>query len=275
MMYKSGARGSLSNFTQLVGTRGLIINPKGQMVDSPITSSFFDGLSAHEFFISAHGARKGMADVALKTSDSGFLTRKLADSLQNVLVTEEKCSDQLGIEVESLIDQSYINPVIVEELGQRIVGRYSAKRIVDGEGKVICEEGDLITTDIAQRVKEDRKNKVSIYSVLSCLSKKGVCQRCYGIDLCTRRPVVLGTPVGIIAAQSIGEPGTQLTMRTFHTGGVAGELDITQGLPKVKSILELHSPDTRFKSLISPLKGRIDFVEKDYDMADIEKEKSV
>ena len=238
MMSDSGARGNPSNFTQLAGMRGLMANPAGRIIELPIKSSCREGLTVQEYFISTHGARKGLADTALKTADSGYLTRRLVDVAQDVIVREEDCGTDRGIEIGPIMD----GPEVIETLEERLVGRYARKTVRHPEtGEVIVRANELITEDKARAISKAGIEKVWIRSAFTCNTRHGVCKKCYGINLATGEEVEVGEAVGIIAAQSIGEPGTQLTMRTFHTGGVAGD-DITQGLPRVQELFEARNP---------------------------------
>ncbi|ATZ21134.1 DNA-directed RNA polymerase subunit beta' [Mesoplasma coleopterae] len=237
VMADSGARGNVSNFTQLVGMRGLMNDTKGDIKEIPIKSSFREGLSVSEYFVSTHGARKGMADLALKTADSGYLTRRLVDVSQEIVVVNEDCKANKGFEIEAVIDTKHNNVIV--PLKDRIVGRYSFNDIKDVKGNIVIAKDTLIESKEADAIVAAGITKVTIRSVLTCDNQKGVCQRCYGRNLATASLVKIGEPVGVIAAQSIGEPGTQLTMRTFHTGGVAGDADITQGLPRIKELLDV------------------------------------
>ncbi|MBB6447523.1 DNA-directed RNA polymerase subunit beta' [Bacillus benzoevorans] len=238
MMSDSGARGNASNFTQLAGMRGLMANPAGRIIELPIISSFREGLTVLEYFISTHGARKGLADTALKTADSGYLTRRLVDVAQDVIVRDDDCGTDRGILVSALKDGTEI----IEALDERLIGRYARKAIRHPETKeVIVPENGLITEDLAIEITEANIEEVWIRSAFTCNTRHGVCKKCYGRNLATGQEVEVGESVGIIAAQSIGEPGTQLTMRTFHTGGVAGD-DITQGLPRIQEIFEARNP---------------------------------
>ena len=258
-MSDSGARGNASNFTQLAGMRGLMANPAGRIIELPIKSSFREGLSVLEYFISTHGARKGLADTALKTADSGYLTRRLVDVAQDVIIREEDCGTDRGLTIGALMDGTEV----IETLEERIVGRYAKKTIRHPEtGEIILERDNLITQDIARKIIDAGIEKVSIRSAFTCNTKHGVCKKCYGINLATGEEVEVGEAVGIIAAQSIGEPGTQLTMRTFHTGGVAGN-DITQGLPRIQEIFEARNP--KGQALISEIKGVVTEVEESRD----------
>ncbi len=249
MMSDSGARGNASNFTQLAGMRGLMANPAGRIIELPIISSFREGLTVLEYFISTHGARKGLADTALKTADSGYLTRRLVDVAQDVIVRDDDCGTDRGLLVAALKDGTEI----IEALDERLIGRYARRAIRHPETKaVIVPENGLITEDLATEVVEAGIEQVWIRSAFTCNTRHGVCKKCYGRNLATGQEVEVGEAVGIIAAQSIGEPGTQLTMRTFHTGGVAGD-DITQGLPRIQEIFEARNP--KGQAVISELDG--------------------
>ncbi|WP_338450516.1 DNA-directed RNA polymerase subunit beta' [Niallia oryzisoli] len=238
MMSDSGARGNASNFTQLAGMRGLMANPAGRIIELPIISSFREGLTVLEYFISTHGARKGLADTALKTADSGYLTRRLVDVAQDVIVREDDCGTDRGLLISALKDGTEI----IESLDERLIGRYTRKAVKHPETKeVIVPENSLITEDLAVEIMKANIEQVWIRSAFTCNTRHGVCKKCYGRNLATGQEVEVGEAVGIIAAQSIGEPGTQLTMRTFHTGGVAGD-DITQGLPRIQEIFEARNP---------------------------------
>jgi len=238
MMSDSGARGNASNFTQLAGMRGLMANPAGRIIELPIISSFREGLTVLEYFISTHGARKGLADTALKTADSGYLTRRLVDVAQDVIVRDDDCGTDRGLLVSALREGTEI----IESLDERLIGRYARKAIKHPETKeVIVPENGLITEDLAVEIVGANIEEVWIRSAFTCNTRHGVCKKCYGRNLATGQEVEVGEAVGIIAAQSIGEPGTQLTMRTFHTGGVAGD-DITQGLPRIQEIFEARNP---------------------------------
>ncbi|MFC4713802.1 DNA-directed RNA polymerase subunit beta' [Planococcus dechangensis] len=251
MMSDSGARGNASNFTQLAGMRGLMANPAGRIIELPIKSSFREGLTVLEYFISTHGARKGLADTALKTADSGYLTRRLVDVAQDAIVRENDCGTDRGLLVGALMEGTEV----IEELEERIVGRHAKKTVRHPETKeVIVERDALITQDLARLVIESGLKEVTIRSAFTCNTKHGICKKCYGTNLATGDEVEVGEAVGIIAAQSIGEPGTQLTMRTFHTGGVAGD-DITQGLPRIQEIFESRNP--KGQAVISEITGTI------------------
>ena len=256
IMMNSKARGSISNFTQLAGMRGIMQKPNGEPVEIPIKSSFRDGLSVSEFFLSTHGARKGSADTALKTADSGYMTRRLVDVSQDLIIREEDCGTIQGVTVREFTDEK--NGVI-EPLYDRIVGRYTNKKVINPETKdVIIDKNALITESIADKIVKAGIKEVEIRTVLTCKTDHGVCRHCYGVNLATGNMVEIGEAVGIMAAQAIGEPGTQLTMRTFHTGGVAGA-DITQGLPRVEELFEARSP--KGKSTIAEVDGKITKIE--------------
>ena len=249
MMSDSGARGNASNFTQLAGMRGLMANPAGRIIELPIISSFREGLTVLEYFISTHGARKGLADTALKTADSGYLTRRLVDVAQDVIVRQDDCGTDRGLLIRSLKDGTEV----IEPLDERLLGRYARKAIKHPvTNKVIVPENGLITEDLTVEVSEANVEEVWIRSAFTCNTRHGVCKKCYGRNLATGQEVEVGEAVGIIAAQSIGEPGTQLTMRTFHTGGVAGD-DITQGLPRIQELFEARNP--KGQSVISEIEG--------------------
>ncbi|SFC99045.1 DNA-directed RNA polymerase subunit beta' [Bacillus sp. OV322] len=251
MMSDSGARGNASNFTQLAGMRGLMANPAGRIIELPIKSSFREGLTVLEYFISTHGARKGLADTALKTADSGYLTRRLVDVAQDVIVREDDCGTDRGLLISALKDGTEI----IEKLEERLIGRHARKAIKHPEtNEVIVPENGLITEDLAIYIEEVGVEQVWIRSAFTCNTSHGVCKKCYGRNLATGQEVEVGEAVGIIAAQSIGEPGTQLTMRTFHTGGVAGD-DITQGLPRIQEIFEARNP--KGQAIISEIEGTI------------------
>lgn len=254
IMSDSGARGSLSNFTQLLGMRGLMSNPKGETMELPIKSSFREGLTASEFFISTHGARKGSTDTALKTADSGYLTRRLVDVAQEVIISEDDCGTDRGFVVTELYNND--DKSVIVPLYDRLVGRFSQKDIFHPETKkLIVSGGELITEVLADEIVNAGIKEVEIRSVLGCIAKGGICRKCYGRNLATGNVVELGEAVGIMAAQSIGEPGTQLTMRTFHDGGVAGGADITQGLPRIQELFEARNP--KAKSIISEIEGDV------------------
>ena len=253
MIINSGARGSANQLGQLAGMRGIMAKPDGGQVEIPILASFREGLDVQEFFLSTHGSRKGTADTALKTADAGYLTRRLVDVVQDIIVKEEDCGTIQGIEVEAFVDE---NGSMIETFRDRIVGRYSNQKVLHPETKeVLVDKGALITERIADKIVEAGITKMEIRSVLTCKSASGVCQKCYGLNLATGNVVEVGEAVGIMAAQSIGEPGTQLTMRTFHTGGVASAADITQGLPRVEELFEARIP--KAKATIAEINGKI------------------
>ncbi|RWR10606.1 DNA-directed RNA polymerase subunit beta' [Siminovitchia fortis] len=259
MMSDSGARGNPSNFTQLAGMRGLMANPAGRIIELPIKSSFREGLTVLEYFISTHGARKGLADTALKTADSGYLTRRLVDVAQDVIVREDDCGTDRGLLVSALKDGTEE----IESLEERLIGRFTRKKIVHPEtGDIIINENTLITEDTAKEIVNAGIEKVWIRSAFTCNTRHGVCKKCYGRNLATGSVVDVGEAVGIIAAQSIGEPGTQLTMRTFHTGGVAGD-DITQGLPRIQELFEARNP--KGQAVISEISGVVTAINEGRD----------
>ena len=258
MMMDSGARGNISNFSQLAGMRGLMAAPNGRIMELPILSNFREGLSVLEMFFSTHGARKGMTDTALKTADSGYLTRRLVDVAQDVIIREDDCGTDRGLLITSITD----GKEMIEPLEERLVGRYTKKSIKHPEtGEVLVPADVLVTEDMARQVVNAGVTEVTIRSVLTCNTRHGVCRHCYGINLATGDAVEVGEAVGTIAAQSIGEPGTQLTMRTFHTGGVASSSDITQGLPRVQEIFEARNP--KGEAVITEVKGEVTAIEED------------
>lgn len=243
MMANSGARGSTNQIRQLAGMRGLMADPSGQIIEMPIRTNFREGLTVLEFFISTHGARKGLADTALRTADSGYLTRRLVDVSQDVIIREEDCFENAGVGVKGVWVSDVTNgKEKIEPLEDRILGRYTVEEIIDPQtGEVIVGANQFIDHIAVDRISKAGITKVHVRSVFTCRSEHGVCAKCYGANMATGDPVSIGEAVGIIAAQSIGEPGTQLTMRTFHTGGVAGN-DITQGLPRVEELFEARKP---------------------------------
>ena len=252
MMSQSGARGNVNQLRQIAGMRGLMASTTGKTVEIPITSSFREGLDALEYFISAHGARKGLADTALRTADSGYLTRRLVDVSQDIIVREHDCGTDEGIIVTDIKDGNQI----IEKLSERLVGRYPLEDIIDPTTKeVIIDTDTMITEAIADKIVAAGIESVKVRSVLGCKTKHGVCCKCYGMGLATRDEVNIGESVGIIAAQSIGEPGTQLTMRTIHSGGVAGVADITQGLPRVEELFEARKP--KGLAIITEIDGKV------------------
>ncbi len=261
MMMHSGARGNISNFTQVAGMRGLLAKPNGEPVEIPVLSNFREGLSVSEFFLSSHGSRKGSADTALKTADSGYLTRRLVDVSQDLIIKEEDCGTENGVVVRDFINDK--TGAVIESLYDRILGRFSNKKIIHPETKeVICDKLTYITEQIADKIIEAGIKEVEIRTVLTCNTHGGVCQKCYGRNLATGNLVEVGEAVGIMAAQSIGEPGTQLTMRTFHTGGIAGGEDITQGLPRVTELFEARNP--KGKATIAEIDGKITKIDDDH-----------
>lgn len=263
MMSDSGARGNASNFTQLAGMRGLMANPAGKIIELPIKSSFREGLTVLEYFISTHGARKGLADTALKTADSGYLTRRLVDVAQDVIVREADCGTDRGLTVTALQDGTEL----IEPLVDRLIGRTAFYDVKHPEtNEVIVKADELITEDQAKQITNSGIEEVTIRSAFTCNTKHGVCQKCYGRNLATGADVEVGEAVGIIAAQSIGEPGTQLTMRTFHTGGVAGD-DITQGLPRIQELFEARNP--KGQAVISEIYGTVQEIKEVKDKQEV------
>ena len=256
MMADSGARGSMNQIRQLCGMRGLMSDPSGRTIELPVKACFREGLSVLEYFISSHGGRKGLADTALKTADSGYLTRRLVDVAQNVIVREEDCSAgsrPQGMWIEAFRGSG--KDEIIEKFEDRIVGKYVIDDVVNPTtGEIICPGDTMITDDLAAEIVKAGISKLYMRTVLTCRSEHGVCCKCYGSNMATGKPVNLGEAVGVIAAQSIGEPGTQLTMRTFHTGGVATSDDITQGLPRVEELFEARKP--KGCAVISEVSGR-------------------
>ena len=258
MMMDSGARGNISNFSQLAGMRGLMAAPNGKIMELPIISNFREGLSVLEMFFSTHGARKGMTDTALKTADSGYLTRRLVDVAQDVIIREDDCGTDRGLVIADIAT----GKEMVEPLFERLVGRYTRKSVLHPEtGEMIIGDDTLISEDIARKIIEADVKEVTIRSVFTCKTPHGVCKHCYGINLATGDAVEVGEAVGTIAAQSIGEPGTQLTMRTFHTGGVASSSDITQGLPRVQEIFEARNP--KGEAIITEVTGTVESIVED------------
>ena len=250
MMVKSGARGNMNQLRQIAGMRGLMASTTGKAVEIPIKSSFADGLDALEYFISAHGARKGLSDTALRTADSGYLTRRLVDVSQDIIVRERDCGTNEGIIIYDIKDENQI----IEKMQERLIGRYAVNDVIDpNTNELIVDNDTMITEAIADKIIAAGIERLEVRSVLGCHSKHGVCQKCYGMGLARRNLVSIGESVGIIAAQSIGEPGTQLTMRTIHSGGVAGVADITQGLPRVEELFEARKP--KGLAIISEIAG--------------------
>ena len=259
IMIDSGARGNMSNYNQMAGMRGLMMKPTGEAVEIPITSSFSEGAEVSEFFLATHGARKGAVDTALKTADAGYLTRRLVDVVQDIIVKEDDCGTQEGVTVTEF--QNEKDGTIIESLRDRIVGRYTNKPILDPETKeVLYERNTYITEQIADKILEKGIKEVPIRTVLTCKTEHGVCRKCYGRNLATGHVVELGEAVGIMAAQSIGEPGTQLTMKNFNSGGVAGGDDITQGLPRVQEVFEARKP--KGKATIAEINGVVSKIDE-------------
>ena len=252
MMADSGARGSMAQIRQLAGMRGLISNTAGKVIEVPIRDSYREGLNVQEYFISSRGARKGLADTALRTADSGYLTRRLVDVAQDVIIRDVDCGTETGLEISAIMDGNHE----IEKLSERLVGRYLLEDFVNAEtGEILVSKDKMMTVADAKKICDTGATKVKIRSILSCHSHHGVCIKCYGANLATGKPVTVGEAVGIVAAQSIGEPGTQLTMRTFHTGGIASTEDITQGLPRVEELFEARRP--KRCGLIAKINGRV------------------
>ncbi|HKL44596.1 MAG TPA: DNA-directed RNA polymerase subunit beta' [Candidatus Absconditabacterales bacterium] len=257
-MVDSGARGSQTHMTQISGMKGLVVNPKGEIIELPIKGSFVEGLKPTEYFISAHSGRKGKADTALRTADSGYLTRKLCDSSQEVIVRTEDCGTEKSIYLSK--EESEIRG---ESFFDMLYGRVLAKDVEDDKGVIILKKGELLNKENINLLKNDNIDGVYYRSPLTCRTSSGVCQKCYGMDLSTRKMVDIGVPVGIIAAQSIGEPATQLTMNTFHQGGVAGGADMAQGIDRIKQLFEVRSP--KKPAVVAPFDGKVIFSEKGAD----------
>ena len=255
MMADSGARGSMSQIRQLAGMRGLIANTSGKTIEIPIRANYREGLNILEYFISSRGARKGLADTALRTADSGYLTRRLVDVSQEVIIREDDCGTTEGIEVFEI----KAGPESIEPLGERLIGRYLVEDFLDKKGNVLVSKDKMMNDNDAKLILDTGAERVKIRSVLHCRAKNGVCKKCYGASLANGKPVTVGEAVGIIAAQSIGEPGTQLTMRTFHTGGVASAEDITQGLPRIDELFEGRKP--KHVAIINEIDGKVSFEE--------------
>ncbi len=257
MMATSGARGNKSQIAQLGGMRGLMADPSGRIIDMPIKANFREGLTVLEYFISTHGARKGLADTALRTADSGYLTRRLVDVSQDVIVREKDCGTEEGLELQAIREDGEI----LEPLSERIIGRVPIEDLINPEtGEVIVEKNQEVTEEKMDQIASAGIEEVNIRAILTCKTQNGVCQKCYGRNLAVGKMVNVGEAVGIMAAQSIGEPGTQLTMRTFHTGGVAGGDDITQGLPRVEELFEARSP--KGQAVVTELSGQANLVKK-------------
>ncbi len=261
IMMHSKARGSIAQFTQVAGMRGLMAKPNGEPVEIPVLSNFREGLSVSEFFLSSHGSRKGSADTALRTADSGYLTRRLVDVSQDMIVKEEDCGTENGVIVRAFLNDK--TGAVIESLYDRIIGRFTNKKVVDPKTKeVICEKLTYITEPIAEKIVAAGIEEVEIRTILTCNTHNGVCQKCYGRNLATGNLVEIGEAIGIMAAQSIGEPGTQLTMRTFHNGGVAGGEDITQGLPRVQELFEARNP--KGHAAIAEIDGKVTKIEDEH-----------
>ncbi|WP_031488915.1 DNA-directed RNA polymerase subunit beta' [Ureaplasma canigenitalium] len=271
IMAKSGARGNTSNFTQLAGMRGLMsksynYDQKHQSkvikdtIEIPIKHSFIEGLTVSEYFNSSFGARKGMTDTAMKTAKSGYMTRKLVDSTQAVVIQNDDCGTTKGIWVREIRNTK--DNTVIEPLKDRIVGRFVLDDIYDSTGNKILSHDNIVTTEVANRIQKLAIREVEVRSPLHCRSKRGICQKCFGLDLSTNKLIEKGTAIGVIAAQSIGEPGTQLTMRTFHTGGVAGDTNITQGFERIKQLFDCIQPQENEKAIISQVKGEVTKIEK-------------
>ena len=257
MMSKSGARGNISQLRQVAGMRGLMASTTGKTVEIPIKSSFREGLDALEYFISAHGARKGLSDTALRTADSGYLTRRLVDVSQDLIIREDDCGTTEGLEVYAIKDGNQV----IEGLQERLVGRYPLHDVLDpNTNEVLATTDKLITEKVAKKIVDAGIERVTVRSPLNCKTKHGICAKCYGMSLATRELITIGEAVGTIAAQSIGEPGTQLTMRTIHSGGVAGVADITQGLPRVEELFEARKP--KGLAIISEIEGTVKISEE-------------
>ena len=249
-MIDSGARGSWAQLTQILGMKGLVTSPSGGIIELPVKGNFKKGFDVLEYFISTHGVRKGLSDTALRTANAGYLTRRLVDVAQDVIVSEDDCGDDIGITITKKESEEMSETIL-----KRISGRYLAQDLKNSSGKVLFKKGELMTEDAIEEIAKEEIDEACVRSVLSCRLPRGICAHCYGYDLARNKTVEVGVPVGIIAAQSIGEPGTQLTMRTFHTGGVAGGSDITQGLPRVEEIFENRTP--KKKAIISDVDGKV------------------
>src|SRR3989339_327433 len=252
-MIESGARGSWAQLTQMMGMKGLVTNPAGETIELPFKGNFKEGFDVLEFFISTHGTRKGLTDTALRTANAGYLTRRLVDVSHDIVVVEKDCGDKEGF----LITQAEIEDT-GEGVGSYGIGRYTLQEVKDKKGEVVFKKNELITGEVAKKIDKLELPELKVRSLMTCKITRGVCQRCYGLDLGTNNLVQIGTAVGIIAAQSIGEPGTQLTMRTFHTGGVASVEDITQGLPRVEEVFEARP--VKRPGLLSPGDGKVEVV---------------
>ena len=256
MMADSGARGSMSQIRQLAGMRGLIANTSGTVIEIPIRANYREGLNILEYFISSRGARKGLADTALRTADSGYLTRRLVDVSQDVIIREDDCGAEDGLEIFDICE----GKEAIETMHERLIGRYLVEDFVDeATGEILVSKDKMMDDNDADIIVGRGVKRIKIRSILNCRARHGVCKKCYGANLANGHPVTVGEAVGIIAAQSIGEPGTQLTMRTFHTGGVASAEDITQGLPRVEELFEGRKP--KHLAIISEISGRVTFEE--------------
>lgn len=249
-MIESGARGSWGQITQMMGMKGLVTNPGGETIELPVKGNFKEGFDVLEYFISTHGARKGLTDIALRTANAGYLTRRLVDVAHDIVVVENDCGDKEGVVLTAAESEE-----MGDNLGSRVVGRFLLQEIKDSAGKVVVKKNELVNLEQSKLITKLNPTKIKVRSALSCKTKRGICQKCYGSDLGCNALVEIGTAVGIIAAQSIGEPGTQLTMRTFHTGGVASAEDITQGLPRVEEVFEARP--VKRPALLSPGQGQV------------------
>ncbi|MBI2459872.1 MAG: DNA-directed RNA polymerase subunit beta' [Parcubacteria group bacterium] len=249
-MIESGARGSWVQLTQILGMKGLVTSPSGDIIELPVKGNFKQGFSVLEYFIATHGVRKGLSDTALRTSNAGYLTRRLVDVSQDIIVVKDDCGDKEGLLIIKKESEE-----MGESLLKRLTGRFLAADLKNKAGKVLIKAGELVTEELAEKIAKENIEEVKVRSVLTCKVHRGICAKCYGYDLAYNKTVKIGTAVGIIAAQSIGEPGTQLTMRTFHTGGVAGQEDITQGLPRVEEIFEVRPP--KKKAFIADVAGKV------------------
>jgi DNA-directed RNA polymerase subunit beta' len=254
-MVDSGSRGSSAQLSQLAAMKGMVVNPAGEVIELPIKANFKEGFTSNEYFVSSHGTRKGRTDTALRTAEAGYLTRRLIDVSQDIIVNSEDCQAEEGAKINIEEEEG-----VSRELSQKIQGRFLAQDIKDSDN-ILAKKGDIIDKDLIDKLSKSSIKEIEVRSPLTCQVPIGICQKCYGIDLSTHKPVELGTAVGIIAAQSIGEPGTQLTMRTFHVGGVAGD-DITQGLPRVEEVLEARSP--KLPAVVADIDGKVE-VKEDED----------
>lgn len=251
-MVDSGARGSMAQLSQLAAMKGMVVNPAGEVIELPIRANYKEGFTSNEYFVASHGTRKGRTDTALRTAEAGYLTRRLIDVSQDLIICSRDCGTKRAITVRiEKVDE------MGRELSQKILGRVLAEDVKNGKKK-IAEKNQEIDSHLIEKILKSKNKEIKVFSPLTCQNAHGICQKCYGYDLTTHKLAELGTAVGIIAAQSIGEPGTQLTMRTFHIGGVAGE-DITQGLPRVEEVLEARSP--RMPAILADINGRIEITE--------------